>query len=1326
MDRDLEFDLEGLEAFILDMDGVVTRTAYIHSKAWKRMFDQFLEEYSGSGYEPFDIESDYLEYVDGKPRYMGAKSFLESRGIELPMGKPGDSEGEKTVCGLGNLKNRYFHAILDAEGAVPVPATVDFIERGIQKGKKFGVISSSRNAIEILEAAGVTSLFETIIGGEEARKIDIDGKPAPDIFLEASRRLEVEPDSAAVVEDSQAGVSAGKTGGFALVVGIDNGDQKRELLNEGADIVVDDLMELWKMRTVKPEPVGTLPGAMDEINRVLSRLRLGKPVLFLDYDGTLTPIVKRPEDAVLPERTAKLLKHLSGKMPVTILSGRDLQDVKGMVNIEDLVYAGSHGFDVFGAEVELPEEVDADKLAEQLDSAETELAYAVKETQGARVERKKYAIALHYRETPDKEVEPLREISEKLAEEHSLLKMTPGKKIFELRPDVDWDKGRALTALLNGMEMNSTAAVPIYIGDDTTDEDAFREIKDRGIGILVNDSCEGTSNAAFRLRDPEEVAGFLEMLLDFAEKNDPVEEWKFRYTDFKPSSEQLRETLCATGNGYFVTRGAAPESSAGENHYPGTYIGGCYNRRVSHVSGKDIENESIVNMPNWLPLDFRIEGGDWFHPEDVELHSYEQILDMAGGILNRKLEYSDREGRTSKISQRRFAHMGRRHLAGLSTEIVPENWSGSLTVKTALDGNVYNAQVKRYQQLDNHHLNPLDQGTDGHRIIWLQVETNQSHIRVGLAARTCIFLNGRRIAPRRENSVKKGYAAQEITFELNEGDKLRIEKVAAYYTSRDHGISECLLEARDDVFKAPDFNELLFEHVMGWQRLWDRCHISCSGTETDTQRILNLHIFHLLQTVSVYSIGLDVGVPPRGLHGEAYRGLIMWDELFIFPFLDLRIPDLTRTLLLYRYRRMRKARMAATEAGYNGVMFPWQSGSNGREEAQVLHLNPESGRWIPDNSQLQRHINIAVAYNVWKHYAVTGDRDFLSFYGAEMIMEIARFWAGIAEYDRSRERYVINKVMGPDEFHDGYPDREEPGLDNNAYTNVMVAWIMRRALDVLELLPPDRERSIRENLSLSEKETEIWRHMSTRMFVPFHGEGIISQFEGYDDLEEFDWEAHRDEYGDIHRLDRILEAEGDSPNSYKVSKQADALMLFYLLSAEELSEIFRLLGYELKQDMINRNVEYYLNRTSHGSTLSRIVHSWVLARNLRDRSWSLFQEALRSDVADIQGGTTHEGIHLGAMAGTVDLIQRCYTGLEVRGGVLRFNPHLPKELDEISFSIRYRSHWLNLTVNHDELIIGSRKHDVPPVNVGLPGDTRELEPGEEIRFQLENRNSDTV
>src|SRR4029453_5122951 len=181
--------------------------------------------------------------------------------------------------------------------------------------------------------------------------------------------------------------------------------------------------------------------------------------------------------------------------------------------------------------------------------------------------------------------------------------------------------------------------------------------------------------------------------------------------------------------------------------------------------------------------------------------------------------------------------------------------------------------------------------------------------------------------------------------------------------------------------------------------------------------------------------------------------------------------------------------------------------------------------------------------------------------------------------------------------------------------------------------------------------------------IPFHDGDIISQFEGYGDLDELDWDGLRRRHGDIRRLDRILEADGDTPNRYKASKQADVLMLFYLLSAEGLRGALGRLGYRVEAAAIRRTVEYYLERTSHGSTLSGVVNAWVLARSDRPQSWRVFTEALASDPHDVRGGTTAEGIPLGAMAGTVDLVQRCYTGLETRQDVLWLNPSLPEELD---------------------------------------------------------------
>jgi alpha,alpha-trehalase len=244
------------------------------------------------------------------------------------------------------------------------------------------------------------------------------------------------------------------------------------------------------------------------------------------------------------------------------------------------------------------------------------------------------------------------------------------------------------------------------------------------------------------------------------------------------------------------------------------------------------------------------------------------------------------------------------------------------------------------------------------------------------------------------------------------------------------------------------------------------------------------------------------------------------------------------------------------------------------------------------------------------------------------------------------------------------------------------------------------------------------------MRVVFHQDGIISQFEGYDRLAEFDWDAYREKYGDIQRLDRILEGEGDTPNRYKLSKQADVLMLFYLFSADELREIFDRLGYPFQCETIPKNVQYYLERTSHGSTLSRIVHSWVLALSDRPRSWRLFAEALESDIADIQGGTTPEGIHLAAMAGTVDLMQRGYTGIRARDDVLWFNPCLPDETACLSLRLRYRQQWLEVEITSDRLKVRTQKDSAEPIRLGYREMVCQLEPGGTKEFALQPDPSD--
>ena len=661
-------------------------------------------------------------------------------------------------------------------------------------------------------------------------------------------------------------------------------------------------------------------------------------------------------------------------------------------------------------------------------------------------------------------------------------------------------------------------------------------------------------------------------------------------------------------------------------------------------------------------------------------------------------------------------------VAALAVELTPENWSGSLTVRAALDGSVTNSGVGRYRELANRHLDVLERHHLGADVIFLLVRTNQSSIHVAQAARTRLYRDGLEIDAERRVEDAPDAIAQEITTTADEGESILVEKIVAIHTSLDRASSEPGLEAKRTLAYAGRFEDVLGPHALAWTHLWDDCDISLEDhAAADTELELRVYIFHLLQTVSPNTIDRDAGVPARGWHGEAYRGHIFWDELFIFPFLNLRLPTLTRALLRYRYRRLTEARRAALEAGYRGAMYPWQSGSDGREESQRVHLNPRSGRWIPDNTFRQRHISAAIAYNIWQYHQASDDHEFLYFYGAEMLLEIARFWASIATYDGGIDRYVIRDVVGPDEYHTAYPGashEEARGVNDNAYTNVMAAWVLNRASDVLALLPKSQCHDLCERIGLSPDERERWQDVSRKLRVPFHGDGIISQFDGYDQLLEFDWDAYREKYGDIQRLDRILEAEGDTTNRYKLSKQADVLMLFYLFSADELKLIFEQLGYPFDADTIPRNVAYYLARTSHGSTLSRVAHAWVLARTDRPRSWHLFHGALDSDISDIQGGTTPEGIHVGAMAGTIDLIQRCYLGIEMRGNVLHFDPAFPADLERVRARLRYRRHTLDIEADHDALRIRSRPQPAAPITIGYRGRFRHVTPGDTYEFRL--------
>jgi beta-phosphoglucomutase family hydrolase len=1076
------------DAVAFDLDGVITDTARIHFQAWQQTFDDFFEGRSrrtGVSIAPFRLD-DYRKYIDGRPREEAIRAFLAARGVKIEEGSELDGRKAETVHGLAGRKDGLFLERMRSKGVEVYPSTVALIRRLRALGLKTAVVSASRNCQEVLQTTRLDHLFDARVDGQDAAAWGLKGKPAPDTFLEAARRLRTSPERTVVIEDAIAGVAAGRAGGFGLVIGIDRTGRGTDLEAAGADIVVADLNQI---------------------------------------------------------------------------------------------------------ELELEDGVAARRLAAKLD--------------------------VH--------------------------RLDP----FIARP---------------GTETRHPAA----------------------------------------LAQPDL--------------------WSFAHEGFDPALEGRRETLFAVGNGYFVTRGAAAEARADDLYYPGTYVAGGYNRLTTLIDGRRIENEDLVNLPNWLPLTFRIDQGEWFDLRRVEILEYRLTLDLRHGLYLRTLRVRDPQGRETSLAERRFVHMDAKHLAGQHVTITSENWSGRLTVRAMLDGEVANTGVPRYKAFESKHLRVCEAAAIAPCSMLLQVETTQSQVRIAQAARLDVGVRGLDVAVDKRPIKEGARIGYDIVLDVTPGISAEIEKIVALYTSRDRAIADPETAARTAIARADSFDALLQTHERAWGHLWERADLDlldiASDEADDAHLAVRLHLFHLLQTASSHSMELDAGIPARGWHGEGYRGHIFWDELFIFPLLNLHLPMLARALLLYRHRRLDEARWAARQAGFRGAMYPWQSGSDGREETDVMYFNPRSGNWIKDDTHLQRHIGAAVAYNVWQYYQATGDAEFLYAFGAELMFEIARFWASIAQWNETRGRYDICGVMGPDEFHDGYPDRDAPGLDNNTYTNVMAAWCIARALDLFELLPKERCQELCQSLRIEQEELAHWEHVSCKLYLPFHGDGILSQFEGYEALQEFDWDAYRRKYPNIMRLDLILEAERDTPNRYKLSKQADVLMLFYLFSAEELAELFNRLGYTFDPVTIPGTIDYYLRRSSHGSTLSALAHAWVLARSCRQRSWSLFTEALQSDISDVQGGTTREGIHLGAMAGTIDLLQRCFTGLELRGEELHFHPALPDELRRLAFRLRYRRHSLSVDITQDALTLASDPSGAEAISIAVDDRHIVLRPGDRTSVPL--------
>ncbi|MBD2762812.1 beta-phosphoglucomutase family hydrolase [Kocuria sp. cx-116] len=852
-----------------------------------------------------------------------------------------------------------------------------------------------------------------------------------------------------------------------------------------------------------------------------------------------------------------------------------------------------------------------------------------------------------------------------------------------------------------------------------------------GFGLVVGINRDSARDRLYR-------AGAHVVLNDVGEldlgalRDDP---WTLAFEGFDPASEPRREALLTLANGYMGVRGAASEFPANDVHYPGTYLAGVFNRVQSNLNGRDAEHESMVNTPNWLHLDLRFAEGEWWSEGGMRPSKEHVALDLRRGLLTRTLTLSDHEPspdgttRSLDVVQRRLVSLRYRHLGAQETTLIPRNFSGRLHVRTGIDPTVTNSGVAEYKELNAHHLMLLESTTlpDEHETLLSLVRTTQSKIEIAMAQRTRIDSD----VPSSERREMRpgGIEFRRHLLQVTADQPVIIDSTTAVVTSRDAAISSPRGGALSELDRNPfGVRKLLASHEIEWARLWDRYEVTLDAAEDTpesrgTQLAVRAHLFHTAQTLAPHLSLRDAGVPARGLHGEGYRGHIFWDELFILPVVNMRHPHVTRSLLSYRWRRLAMARHRAQELGLYGTAFPWQSGSDGREETPPELYNHHSRRWLPDNSWRQFHVGLAIAYNAWVYYESTGDIDWLSGHGSELIIGITRLFASLAEYDSHDGKYHIAGVMGPDEYHDGPAGQHGGGLKDNAYTNVLASWLFRHSAHIFHDMVEHQREELESRFEISGQEVQTWLNMAKNMYVPFNSDGTISQFEGYDGLAELDWDFYRTKYHNIGRLDLLLENEGDLTNNYKLTKQADTIMLVYLLGPEGVVEELARMGYTIDHDTVQRTVDHYIARSSNGSSLSRVVNAAVLAWLDPDRSWGSFQDALMVDLDDTQGGTTGEGIHLGAMAGSVDVITRAYAGLRVRGDWLEFRPTLPRELQAVDFTVLYRGQVIEVSIDQDILELEGTSSKADPVTIHVNGAEYVLKGGQKISVSLKHRAS---
>ncbi|MGG6266743.1 glycoside hydrolase family 65 protein [Leptolyngbya sp. AN03gr2] len=720
--------------------------------------------------------------------------------------------------------------------------------------------------------------------------------------------------------------------------------------------------------------------------------------------------------------------------------------------------------------------------------------------------------------------------------------------------------------------------------------------------------------------------------------------WNILETEFNPAKLHAQETVFTIGNGYLGTRGSFEEGFPGDQ--AATLIHGIFD-------DAPIVSTELVNCPNWLPFTIQLDG-ETFRLDRGEILHYDRQLNLKLGLLTRSIRWRSPNGHTLEFRFERFCSFADQHLMAIRCHILSIDFTGEISIESGFEPHPTTMTIPHWMTLKSGCLENL---------IWLSTETLHTGLELGLAAKLNVTKD-REILNVNSNALTLSTSTQ-----IAPNQSITAEKIISIYTSRDTAYP--LTVALRRLVKVSSYATLFAAHITAWAITWKNADITIEG-DPKAQISIRYNLFQLM--IAAPRRDDRVSIPAKTLSGFAYRGHVFWDtEIFIVPLFALTQPTIAKNLLTYRYHTLSGARRKAKELGYEGALYSWESAATGDE------VTP---RWVPGAKgeliriwcgDIEYHIAADVAYGVWQYWRITGDDEWMRDYGAEILLETAKFWASRVEWNG--ERYEINDVIGPDENHEH--------VNNNAFTNAMAQWNLSSAIMLWDWLArsyPSTAVRLQQQLDLNVDRFSAWTAIAQNLTISANPETkLIEQCDGFFDLIDVNLADYEPRSKSMQALLGV-----EPTNQRQILKQPDVLMLLYLLRQQ------------FDHETLQANWDYYTPRTDHvyGSSLGPAVHA-ILACDLNkaDEAYEHFMRSALVDLEDVRGNAA-EGIHAASAGGVWQAIIFGFAGIRITEFGLVACANLPAHWTRLKFRLCWQNQWFEFDLSQNGAVCETIEHSI--------------------------------